>query len=71
MHNKQTDEQKSPLRRFLFIFGLLMFSLYFVLGVAIMWWKDFPLVLSANYRIAFGILLIVYSFVRFVRLLKR
>lgn len=71
MYNKQTDQQKSPLRRFLFILGLLMFSLYFVLGVAIMWWKDFPLALSANYRIAFGILLIVYSFVRFVRLLKR
>lgn len=70
MCSKQIDKQKSPLGRFLFILGLLMFSLYFGLGLAIMWWKDFPLTLSTNYRLAFGILLIVYSVVRFVRLLK-
>jgi hypothetical protein len=65
-HNKQ----KSPAKRFLFILGLGMFALYFALGVAIVFWKDFPIDLSFEYRLAFAILLIVYSFIRFVRLLR-
>lgn len=62
--------QKSPAKRFLFILGLGMFMLYFVLGVIIIFWKDFPIDLSRNYRIAFAVLLIGYSFLRFVRLLR-
>lgn len=69
--NKEHQEiQKSPAKRFLFILGLGMFSLYFVLGIIIMLWKDFPIDLSQSYRIAFGVLLIGYSFIRFVRLLR-
>jgi len=68
---KEQDKiQKSPAKRFLFILGLGMFALYFVLGIIIMFWKDFPIDLSAGYRIAFGVLLIAYSFLRFVRLLR-
>ena len=63
-------EQKSPARRFLFVLGLVMFSLYLVLGIAIIFWKDFPIELDLGYRIAFGVLLIGYSFFRFVRLLR-
>lgn len=63
-------EQKSPIKRFLFVLGLLMFSLYLILGIAIIFWKDFPIELALGYRIAFGVLLIVYSFFRFIRLLK-
>ena len=66
----QEKIQKSPAKRFLFILGLGMFMLYFVLGVIIMFWKDFPIDLSQGYRIAFGVLLIGYSFLRFVRLLR-
>ena len=62
--------QKSPAKRFLFILGLGMFMLYFVLGIIIMFWKEFPIDLSQGYRIAFGVLLIGYSFLRFVRLLR-
>jgi len=63
-------EQKSPAKRFLFVLGLVMFSLYLVLGIAIIFWKDFPIEMDLGYRIAFGVLLIGYSFLRFVRLLK-
>lgn len=68
--NKEEKIQKSPTKRFLFILGLGMFALYFVLGLVIIFWKDFPMHLSPAYRIAFGVLLIVYSFFRFVRLLR-
>ncbi len=67
---EQEKIQKSPAKRFLFILGLGMFALYFVLGIIIMFWKDFPIELSQGYRIAFGVLLIGYSFLRFVRLLR-
>ncbi|MBC7744313.1 MAG: hypothetical protein H7096_04360 [Flavobacterium sp.] len=64
------EEQKSPAKRFLFVLGLGMFILYFALGLTIIFWKDFPIQLSIGYRIAFGVLLIAYSFIRFVRLLR-
>lgn len=63
-------EQKSPAKRFLFVLGLAMFAFYLGLGLFIIFWKDFPLTLTTTYRVLFGILLIVYSFFRFVRLLK-
>jgi uncharacterized membrane protein (DUF485 family) len=71
MFKQHTDEQKSPAKRFLLILGLLMFGFYFVLGLVIIFWEKFPLQLEQTYRIVFGILLIVYSFFRFVRLLNR
>lgn len=67
---EEQNKQKSPAKRFLFILGLGMFTLYFALGVAIIFWKDFPIDLSFEYRLAFAILLIAYSFIRFVRLLR-
>jgi uncharacterized membrane protein (DUF485 family) len=66
----KNEEQKSPSKRFLFVLGLVMFTLYFVLGLTVIFWKDFPMDLPMGYRIAFGVLLIVYSFIRFVRLLR-
>jgi len=63
-------EQKSPAKRFLFVLGLVMFSLYLVLGVAVIFWKDFPIEMDLGYRIAFGVLLIGYASFRFIRLLK-
>jgi uncharacterized membrane protein (DUF485 family) len=67
---EKQNKQKSPAKRFLFILGLGMFALYFALGIAIIFWEDFPISLSFEYRLAFAILLIVYSFIRFVRLLR-
>src|SRR5690606_5010426 len=62
--------RKSPAKRFLSVLGLAMFGFYLVLGIIIIFWKDFPLQIEGVYRILFGLLLIVYSFIRFVRLWK-
>jgi len=60
--------QKSPKKRFLSILGICFFAFYFILGVLIIFWKGFPLQIDPTYRTFFGILLIVYSFMRFARL---
>jgi len=60
--------QKSPFKRFLSILGLFMFGFYFVLGLIIIFWDKFPLEIDHRYKTAFGILLIVYAFMRFARL---
>jgi len=67
MNNRR---QKSPAKRFLSILGLFMFGLYFALGMVIIFWKDFPIIMDDTYRILFGVVLIVYSFLRFARLWK-
>lgn len=60
-------KKKSPSQRFLFVIGMLFFMLYLVLGLIIIFWKALPITMPYNYRIAFGVLLIVYSFFRFTR----
>jgi hypothetical protein len=70
LSKEENEIQKSPAKRFLFILGLGMFALYFALGVAIIFWKDFPIDLDLGYRVAFALILIIYSFIRFVRLLR-
>ncbi|MBV2226058.1 MULTISPECIES: hypothetical protein [Sphingobacterium] len=60
--------QKSPTQRFLSILGLFMFLFYFVLGLLIIFWSGFPIEIDPTYKKIFGILLIVYSFMRFARL---
>lgn len=59
--------EKSLKERFLLVIGLLFFLLYFVLGMIVIFWKNFPILMKPNYRIAFGVILIVYSFLRFLR----
>ena len=63
-------QKKSLKERFLLVIGILFFVLYFVLGLFIIFMKTFPIVMPMNYRIAFGLLLIVYAFIRFVRIIK-
>lgn len=60
--------QKSPTQRFLSILGLAMFAFYFSLGLLIIFWSGFPIEIDPTYKKLFGILLIVYSFMRFARL---
>ncbi|OYD41928.1 hypothetical protein CHU00_15065 [Sphingobacterium cellulitidis] len=60
--------QKSPTQRFLSILGLFMFFFYFVVGLLIIFWKGFPIEIDPTYKNIFGVLLIVYSFMRFARL---
>ncbi|MCR5861498.1 hypothetical protein LRS05_04755 [Flavobacterium sp. J372] len=67
----RNNTQKSPIQRFLFVLGMVFFLLYLALGIMIIFWDKLPLNISRNGRIAFGILLIAYSFFRFVRLIQK
>ena len=72
-YQKFSERQKSPAKRFLSILGLVMFALYFFIGVSIIFWDEFPLLYGVEriWKIAFGVLLIAYSFFRFVRLINQ
>jgi hypothetical protein len=71
MFDFNTFRQKSPQQRFLFILGLVMFTMYLVLGVALIFWKDIPFEIKPTYRILFGLLLIAYAGIRFYRLINQ
>jgi cytochrome c biogenesis protein CcdA len=60
-------QKKSLKERFLLVLGILFFLIYLVLGLMVMFWKKLPLDMEPKYRYAFGILLIVYSGIRFLR----
>ena len=65
-------KEKSLRERFLFVLGFLFFFLYLVLGLVVIFWdqfftRTFPIIMEPVYRIALGVVLIVYSFLRFVR----
>lgn len=66
----ENQQKKSPKERFLLVIGVLFFLIYLGMGLAIIFWKDLPLQMEAKYRIAFGVLLIVYAFIRFMRFFK-
>ena len=69
MFNNLTDNfmKKSLKERFLLVIGILFFLIYLTFGLLIIFWKELPLAISDNYRIALGVILIVYSFLRFIR----
>jgi len=69
-NNTNKRVQKSPKVRFLLVLGIFFFLIYFVLGLAVIFWKKFPIDMPNMYRIAFGVLLIVYAFFRFIRLIQ-
>jgi len=68
--NPDNNTQKSLLRRFLFILGIVFFLMYLVLGLLIIFWKDLPFAFTKYQRWGFGALLIVYAFFRFIRLIQ-
>ncbi|PRZ26602.1 hypothetical protein BC624_102581 [Flavobacterium granuli] len=63
-------QKKSLKERFLLVIGILFFLTYLVLGLFIIFMKNFPLDMSASYRLVFGVLLIVYAAIRFVRIIN-
>lgn len=71
MFNFNAFKQKSLQQRFLFFVGLVMLLLYLALGLLFVFWKDIPFNIDKTYRILFGVLLIVYSVIRFGRLLRQ
>lgn len=60
-------KKKSLKERFLLFIGILFFLIYLTLGLIIIFCEAFPIYLETKYRIAFGVLLIAYSGLRFLR----
>ena len=63
-------KKKSLKERFLLVIAILFFMVYLVLGLIVLFMKDLPMNMPKNYRIAFGVLLIVYAFIRCIRIIK-
>ena len=72
MLNKSTEnkEKKSLKERFFLVIGMVFFLAYLALGLTIIFWKKFPLEMKPSYRIALGVVLIVYSIIRFFRIIN-
>lgn len=60
-------QKKSLKERFLLVMGILLFLAYLVLGLIFIFWKSIPIAMLPKYRVAFGVVLIVYSFIRLFR----
>jgi uncharacterized membrane protein (DUF485 family) len=63
-------QKKSLRERFLLVIAILFFMFYFVLGLFIIFMDNFPLDMATEYRWAFGLLLVVYSVYRGIRLIN-
>lgn len=61
-------KKKSLKERFLLVIGIIIFLSYIILGSIFIFWKDFPITMDYNYRIAFGVVIILYAIIRFFRL---
>jgi uncharacterized membrane protein YjjP (DUF1212 family) len=69
LNNSIKNFQKKSLKeRFLLVIGMTVFLAYLILGLIFIFWKSMPIAMQPTYRIAFGVLLIVYSFIRFFRI---
>ena len=65
------NEQKSPQRRFLLIFGGVVFAALVTLGLLILFDEEFFLSLERPRRTWFGILVIIFAVLRVSRIFKR
>ncbi|WP_083382043.1 MULTISPECIES: hypothetical protein [Flavobacterium] len=63
-------KKKSLKERFLLVIAILFFLIYLILGLMVLFMTSLPLSLPTNYRIAFGLLLIVYAIIRCVRIIN-
>jgi len=74
MFNSNTFKQKSPQQRFLFILGVAMIFIFCALALVVMFWGELlnldPQRFPQKYRIAFGIVLIIYATIRFFRIIR-
>lgn len=69
-HDADKRIQKSLNGRFLFVVGILFLLIYFALGLAVIFWREFPIEMPQLYRNIFGALIIVYASIRFGRLIR-
>jgi TRAP-type C4-dicarboxylate transport system permease small subunit len=70
MSERFGSKQKSLKRRFLLILGLITFVFFFAFGVFVMFWGGFTQLENYQRKI-FGALIILYSILRFSRILKK
>jgi len=70
-YRQRYPKQKSPHRRFLFVLGAIFFLAYVVLGFMLIFYKGLPIPLSQDRRMIMGIILIVYGFIRGVRVVQQ
>ncbi|RYZ86962.1 MAG: hypothetical protein EOP06_13535 [Proteobacteria bacterium] len=70
MDNDYKKKKKSPKERFLLVIGILFFGIYLFMGLAIIFMTSLPLAMERKYRVALGVVLIVYALLRFLRLFK-
>jgi cytochrome c biogenesis protein CcdA len=59
--------KKSLKKRFLLVIGIIFFLIYLAFGLAVIFWSGLNLNMDNNLRYAFGGLIIVYAFFRFIR----
>lgn len=71
MSDNSDFKQKPPKQRFLFILGIVGFVLFVVLALMVMFWNKLPLNMPKSQRYVFGGIILIYSFLRFSRLLRR
>jgi len=71
MFENNQEQQKSPKRRFLLILGALAFVLFLAFGLMLIFWSKFLAQLGQPQRTLFGIVVIIYAFLRFSRLLRK
>lgn len=60
-------KEKSLIERFLLVITVLVFCSYFFLGIMVIFWNNLPFVMAMEYRIALGVVLILYAIIRFYR----
>lgn len=75
MFNWSNFKQKSPQQRFLFILGLAMICIFLGVAIVVVFFGDLinldPDRFPQKYRIAFGVVLIIYAAIRFGRIIKK
>jgi uncharacterized membrane protein (DUF485 family) len=71
-NNPENYTQKKSLKeRFFLVIGIFFFALYLSFGLAVIFWKDIPLDMPYRYKIALGIIIIIYAFFRFIRFFQK
>jgi len=65
------NEQKSPKRRFLLILGVIAFTALIVFGLMVVFWDRMLPNIPKTQKMLYGILIIIYAFIRFARVFRK
>ena len=67
---KNSFMKKSLKERFLLFIGILFFLIYLTFGLLIIFWDKLPLEMPFAYRLALGLIMMLYAFFRFIRIFQ-